>query len=569
MYGRCRGTTPPVPVSYTHLDVYKRQWLDRNNYQQIYGMNKVYQAKIGYWGVSTSNFWMFPAFTACANGRNLFCAMYSAADGGIPAVVTDYNAVEGSGRDTVYTAVSGSQARLLVPVVRHWSEVADERAGEPGHAIEDEKKLDEFYQNMEEPFKISLFAENQVVMKNITAGRNVQNNGASSAGTVHYQDPVTGNYLSFINPFEANNGTSYYQTSPSFDDIGGGWITGDGQVTKSGAKYPLPVLSTLLPEGIVPVDEQGKPWPGPSVPKEERDAWANGQADFDLTVLNVSTLQDGTANREITSGTNVTKDHYRVSVSYIEEARRYMVRVVPVAANAEGLDYNPLTDPQNHGDVVEVLNAPRLDWNQSLDINVKVMAVEAPEDRVNLDGVSQEASWAKRGAEDSNIMLNRWQQNRSFASSLVRGFRFLTDDRSVEEDNGLSMKLMFNPFSVGQEYSGYYMDGKYCNWYGCHKMCIRDRVKEHHDACLPAIDLHIGLCTDKDGDRNSVRQEDEEATIDEWLQNVMLMTDMDKDDPEDRNKVTLMTVHSAKGLCLLYTSPNDAADRERYSETRP
>ena len=443
-------------------------WLDRNNYQQIYGMNKVYQAKIGYWGVSTSNFWMFPAFTAYANGRNLFCAMYSAADGGIPAVVTDYNAVEGSGRDTVYTAVSGSQARLLVPVVRHWSEVADERAGEPGHAIEDEKKLDEFYQNMEEPFKISLFAENQVVMKNITAGRNVQNNGASSAGTVHYQDPVTGNYLSFINPFEANNGTSYYQTSPSFDDIGGGWITGDGQVTKSGAKYPLPVLSTLLPEGIVPVDEQGKPWPGPSVPKEERDAWANAQADFDLTVRNVSTLQDGTANREITSGTNVTKDHYRVSISYIEEARRYMMRVVPVAANAEGLDYNPLTDPQNHGDVVEVLNAPRLDWNQSLDINVKVMAVEAPEDRVNLDGVSQEAAWAKRGSEDSNIMLNRWQQNRSFASSLVRGFRFLTDDRSVEEDNGLSMKLMFNPFSVGQEYSGYYMDGKYCNWYGCY-----------------------------------------------------------------------------------------------------
>ena len=28
----------------------------------------------------------------------------------------------------------------------------------------------------------------------------------------------------------------------------------------------------------------------------------------------------------------------------------------------------------------------------------------------------------------------------------------------------------------------------------------------------------------------------------------MLMTDMDKDDPQDRNKVTLMTVHSAKGL---------------------
>ena len=42
------------------------------------------------------------------------------------------------------------------------------------------------------------------------------------------------------------------------------------------------------------------------------------------------------------------------------------------------------------------------------------------------------------------------------------------------------------------------------------------------------------------------------VTIDEWLQNVMLMTDMDKDDPEDRNKVTLMTVHSAKGLEYKY-----------------
>ena len=52
--------------------------------------------------------------------------------------------------------------------------------------------------------------------------------------------------------------------------------------------------------------------------------------------------------------------------------------------------------------------------------------------------------------------------------------------------------------------------------------------------------------------RSGERQEDEEATIDEWLQNVMLMTDMDKDDPEDRNKVTLMTVHSAKGLEFKY-----------------
>ncbi len=52
--------------------------------------------------------------------------------------------------------------------------------------------------------------------------------------------------------------------------------------------------------------------------------------------------------------------------------------------------------------------------------------------------------------------------------------------------------------------------------------------------------------------RNGERPEGEEATIEEWLQNVMLMTDMDKDDPEDKNKVTLMTVHSAKGLEYKY-----------------
>ncbi|MDE6046446.1 MAG: ATP-binding domain-containing protein, partial [Alistipes sp.] len=52
--------------------------------------------------------------------------------------------------------------------------------------------------------------------------------------------------------------------------------------------------------------------------------------------------------------------------------------------------------------------------------------------------------------------------------------------------------------------------------------------------------------------RSGEREPGEEATVEEWLQNVMLMTDMDKDDPEDHNKVTLMTVHSAKGLEYKY-----------------
>lgn len=52
--------------------------------------------------------------------------------------------------------------------------------------------------------------------------------------------------------------------------------------------------------------------------------------------------------------------------------------------------------------------------------------------------------------------------------------------------------------------------------------------------------------------RNNERPSGDEATLEEWLQSIMLLTDMDKEDPEDRNKVTLMTVHSAKGLEYKY-----------------
>ncbi len=52
--------------------------------------------------------------------------------------------------------------------------------------------------------------------------------------------------------------------------------------------------------------------------------------------------------------------------------------------------------------------------------------------------------------------------------------------------------------------------------------------------------------------RNDERQPDERATVEEWLQNIMLLTDMDKDASADDNKVTLMTVHSAKGLEYKY-----------------
>ena len=53
--------------------------------------------------------------------------------------------------------------------------------------------------------------------------------------------------------------------------------------------------------------------------------------------------------------------------------------------------------------------------------------------------------------------------------------------------------------------------------------------------------------------RAGEREEAERATVEEWLQGVVLMTDMDNEDEEEsRNKVTLMTVHSAKGLEYKY-----------------
>ena len=49
--------------------------------------------------------------------------------------------------------------------------------------------------------------------------------------------------------------------------------------------------------------------------------------------------------------------------------------------------------------------------------------------------------------------------------------------------------------------------------------------------------------------RNGEREEHQTASIDEWLQSLMLLTDMDnKENEENDDRVTLMTVHSAKGL---------------------
>ena len=52
--------------------------------------------------------------------------------------------------------------------------------------------------------------------------------------------------------------------------------------------------------------------------------------------------------------------------------------------------------------------------------------------------------------------------------------------------------------------------------------------------------------------RNGEREAEERATLDEWLQTAMLLTDMDKENDKESPRVTLMTVHSAKGLEYKY-----------------
>jgi DNA helicase-2/ATP-dependent DNA helicase PcrA len=60
----------------------------------------------------------------------------------------------------------------------------------------------------------------------------------------------------------------------------------------------------------------------------------------------------------------------------------------------------------------------------------------------------------------------------------------------------------------------------------------------------------------KDFSENFQTQQTEEGTtvrtLDTYLQNIALLTDADQDDKDDNNKVSLMTIHSAKGLEFPY-----------------
>lgn len=77
----------------------------------------------------------------------------------------------------------------------------------------------------------------------------------------------------------------------------------------------------------------------------------------------------------------------------------------------------------------------------------------------------------------------------------------------------------------------------------------------------------------------AIRGGDEPQTVEEWMQNVTLLTDMDNEKPEEKEKVTLMSIHASKGLEFkhihlvgveegLFPSPMTADSTESLEEER-
>ena len=71
-----------------------------------------------------------------------------------------------------------------------------------------------------------------------------------------------------------------------------------------------------------------------------------------------------------------------------------------------------------------------------------------------------------------------------------------------------------------------------------------DTAKDYLDQLLAMMSSYEDECNREM--EEGLREDDATPTIDEWMQNIMLQTDQDTED--DGNRVTLMTVHSAKGL---------------------
>ena len=71
-----------------------------------------------------------------------------------------------------------------------------------------------------------------------------------------------------------------------------------------------------------------------------------------------------------------------------------------------------------------------------------------------------------------------------------------------------------------------------------------DTAKDYLEQLLAMMSSYEDECNREIDD--GLREIDHTPSIDEWMQNIMLQTDQDNED--DGNRVTLMTVHSAKGL---------------------
>jgi DNA helicase-2/ATP-dependent DNA helicase PcrA len=71
-----------------------------------------------------------------------------------------------------------------------------------------------------------------------------------------------------------------------------------------------------------------------------------------------------------------------------------------------------------------------------------------------------------------------------------------------------------------------------------------DTAKDYLDQLLAMMSSYEDECNREMED--GLRDENYTPSVDEWMQNMMLQNDQDTED--DGNKVTLMTVHSAKGL---------------------
>ena len=303
-------------------------------------------------------------------------------------------------------AVSGTEAMVKIPTIRHWSEVdGDENSSL--HNKYGESKFDEFYQSLEDgSFKISMFAENQFVWENMQA---------KDYG-IHYR----------------YGDEAFMANVPRLDDAGMPYATGYGN-------YSLPVLTDLLPYGIVPVDAYGVPYPrngrssdGNLLNFNSEEVKRRGIS-FELDVTDVIS-EEPSRDGKLSA---VTKDKYHAEIDFIETdengnaVNRYLVKFVPNAKVYTSMDINGLKYAFNYTDMWNIITAPALKWNDRLNIRFDAIAVDMPE-AVNKDGDVVDA------------YLERWQQNRSFSGSKLPEYKFRTD-ADIDRFYG------YNPYDVGKE----------------------------------------------------------------------------------------------------------------------